>query len=304
MQLAMQGLGVDDKSIFAARQLWVVAPLIVAAPLSYSRQISSLRYTSCVALISILLITVMVFYFALPTKSSVLDPCEDGVDCRGSMRAATDVHSTLKALPLFVFAYTCHQNVISVTNELRDPTPPRFMGVIGSAVGWALAVYIIVAGAGYFTFGDAKNGSRYILQSDILDSYPQHLTIVIIARVLISCVVTMCYMLQAHPSCSCVVTLVCECMRACNRSPPKVMIMRPIITTIFLAASVSIALLTNDLGIMLKLVGATGSTAVSYILPGISYFVLFRGSRKRWLGLVLFLIGMVIAPVSLALIFT
>ena len=41
-----------------------------------------------------------------------------------------------------------------------------------------------------------------------------------------------------------------------------------VITTVFVAATATIACTVDDLGLVLSVVGATGSTIVSYILPG------------------------------------
>ena len=75
------------------------------------------------------------------------------------------------------------------------------------------------------------------------------------------------------------------------------------VTSAFLIASTSIALAVDDLGIVLSVVGATGSTTVSYILPGGTYFLLKRRGAKRWLGFLQVVLGFTIMPISLALIF-
>jgi len=49
------------------------------------------------------------------------------------------------------------------------------------------------------------------------------------------------------------------------------------ITCIFLVLSFSIAMVVSDLGIILGIVGATGSTMVSYILPGKYYVATHQG---------------------------
>ena len=52
------------------------------------------------------------------------------------------------------------------------------------------------------------------------------------------------------------------------------------------------------------MVGATGSTIVSYILPGSCYFLLYREPHTlRWAALALLVAGAVIMPLSLTLIF-
>jgi Transmembrane amino acid transporter protein len=50
---------------------------------------------------------------------------------------------------------------------------------------------------------------------------------------------------------------------------------------VFLVASLLIALSVNDLGVVLSIVGATGSTVVSYILPGVFYYNMFGGKPTR-----------------------
>ena len=53
----------------------------------------------------------------------------------------------------------------------------------------------------------------------------------------------------------------------------------------------------------LQVVGATGSTIVTYVLPGACYLRLFPERPSRWLGLWLLACGCFICPVSLYLIF-
>ena len=55
--------------------------------------------------------------------------------CEGPTAWATDGMATLRALPIFVFAYTCHQNVISTTNEMAQPTRGRIARMTTTAVG-------------------------------------------------------------------------------------------------------------------------------------------------------------------------
>ena len=54
----------------------------------------------------------------------------------------------------------------------------------------------------------------------------------------------------------------------------------------------------TDLGLILGLVGATGSTAVSYVFPGIFYFKLRKNGYKRYLGLLLFIMGLILIPLG------
>lgn len=82
--------------------------------------------------------------------------------------------------------------------------------------------------------------------------------------------------------------------------------------TAFILLSYGIALVVDDLGVILALLGATGSTVINYILPGAVYWRLYenddqeeggRGSWKRWGAGFLFMLGCIIMPVCVAFIF-
>ena len=75
---------------------------------------------------------------------------------------------------------------------------------------------------------------------------------------------------------------------------------------LFLSTSLAIALSVKDLGIMLSLVGATGSTIVSYILPGLCYYKMFSEDGPEWkrrMAFGQFVAGLFIIPICLTFIF-
>ena len=49
--------------------------------------------------------------------------------------------------------------MFSILNEIQDNSPASIMGVIGSSIGSAASVYILVAITGYLTFGDLVDGN-------------------------------------------------------------------------------------------------------------------------------------------------
>ncbi len=63
----------------------------------------------------------------------------------------------------------------------------------------------------------------------------------------------------------------------------------------------------EDLGVILAVVGATGSTLVSYILPGLIYTVMHTGlAHQTWeyrFAFAVLLIGIGLIPVCLTFIF-
>ena len=96
-----------------------------------------------------------------------------------------------------------------------------------------------------------------------------------------------------------------DIMSGPNEPVAGVRIRHVTITTSFLLLSTALALTVHDLGVILSVVGATGSTAVSYILPGGCYYLLFRAQPgpKRALALVQCMVGFALVPLLLALIY-
>jgi len=264
---------------------------------SASERVRSLPAAAQVALTCVMGITVMIVCFALGSAgvlpSDDFDACAEAAEgeCSGDIVLVTSPMQILRALPLFVFSYTCHQNIFSITNELAAPTRSRNASVAAIAVGVALCVYILLGSSGYYTFGSK-------VAKDILVSYPKANSIVATARLAISLVVTCCYPLQAHPSRASFTSIARKFCGDVNED-----VLHYTITTLFLLCTGGIAMVVSDLGLVLSVVGATGSTIVSYILPGASYFLLFPERPSRWVGFLILCLGLIIMPLSLFLIF-
>ncbi|RDA95388.1 hypothetical protein CP533_3524, partial [Ophiocordyceps camponoti-saundersi (nom. inval.)] len=93
---------VADIPYLVDRHFWVTAFMLLIIPLSFLRRLDSLKYTSLVALVSIgYLIVLVIYHFAADSHA---DP--------KNIRVITWAGpvETLSALPVVVFAYTCHQN--------------------------------------------------------------------------------------------------------------------------------------------------------------------------------------------------
>jgi len=218
-------------------------------------------------------------------------------DCHGSRAYLLVSAAALHVMPIFVFGFACQQNSFAIVNELSDPTIARIDSVFIASIGTAVIVYICMASAGYLAFGDT-------VKSNILVSYPNN-NITSTARIFVSFVVAFHYPLQSHPARRSVLSLMEHLSRERANSPIQSGSSNPpppftsvsggagvglqlglagaadrrtqhrryvYSTAVFLALSLLVALSVSDLGLMLSLVGATGSTAISYILPGIFYF--------------------------------
>ncbi|EFE32243.1 uncharacterized protein ARB_00765 [Trichophyton benhamiae CBS 112371] len=214
--------------------------------------------------------------------------------------------SALSVFPVIVFAYTCHQNVrwekkpcfccanfhtnariflqmFSILNEIANDSHYRTTSVIVTSIGSAAATYVLVGVTGYLSFGDTIGGN-------IVGMYAPSLTSTI-ARAAIVILVIFSYPLQIHP-CRASLDAVLKWRPNSNKSPanthspnrnPLIPRTSPpsegmsdmrfaIITTVIIVLSYIVAMTVSSLEAVLAYVGATGSTSISFILPGLFYY--------------------------------
>ncbi|KAK2015860.1 transmembrane amino acid transporter [Colletotrichum eremochloae] len=264
------------------RNFWITAFMLVIIPLSFLRKLDSLKYTSIVALVSIgYLVVLVIYHFAT-------DRLKDMSEIRVIEPESTIAF--LSTLPVVVFAYTCHQNMFAILNEIKDNSPGSIIGVVGSSIGGAASIYIVVAITGYLTFGNKVVGNIVMMYSATAASYIGQLAIVVL--------VTFSVPLQVHP-CRASVDAILKWRpnrksggNARANSPgghpllPSSASVRSdhgssssmgearfaILTSIILISSYGTALSVHSLERVLAYVGSTGSTSISFILPGLFYY--------------------------------
>lgn len=165
--------------------------MLVVIPISFLRTLDALRFTSQIALGTVVyLIIVVVGWFVFKGKSPE----------RGEVVLGRFGKNTLSSFPVQVFAYTCAQNIFPIYNELHNKTQQRMNLVIVSSIGSAAACYEILGVIGYLTFG-SKVGSN------IIAMYPASSLVIAIGRLGIVLLVGLSYPLQLLPCRNCIHTL-------------------------------------------------------------------------------------------------
>lgn len=94
--------GMGSDSIYTSRIFWVSICMWIISPFAFAKRLSSLKYVSALALCFVVYLAFVVVYFYSVAPTSTRPP-----DIR---LAHVDSHFFLY-LPIFVFAFTCHQNV-------------------------------------------------------------------------------------------------------------------------------------------------------------------------------------------------
>lgn len=326
------------------RELWIVIGWCLIAPICFLKNLDSLKFTSAAAFVFVAFMSIMIVLYSLG-EDGILNPCADvdvGATCKGSYDNFDSSLDAGKVFPIFIFAFTCHQNIFAVVNEIQTPAISEVNKVIVGAIGVALILYIIICITGYNTFGDETN-------SDILLNYPRNL-LTSIARVFVSLLVMCCYPLQQHPARRSIMSIISLYYPSKQDNLPETKsdingiedadksiqknednedsipatesvelcgydtgiahrdVNTYIVTIIFLLASLIIALSVKSLGLVLGFVGATGSTMVSYILPGFCFYYIFKDEAKapKWklyLSFAQGVLGLILIPVCLTFLF-
>ncbi|KAL9002069.1 MAG: hypothetical protein Q9188_004983 [Gyalolechia gomerana] len=267
-------------SFLVDRHFWVTGFMLIVIPLSFLRRLDSLKYTSVIALISIgyLVILVVAHFIRGDTMAD-----------RSAIRVVRweSAVATLSSFPVIVFAYTCHQNMFSILNEIGNNSHFRTTGVVGASVGVSGFIYILVAITGYLSFGNAVAGNIVSIYAPAVSSTIGKAAIVIL--------VMFSYPLQVHP-CRASVDAVLKWRPIKRSESPQSSPSRPAslfpssksgtptrgdgmgetrfaaITTAIIVLSYIVAMTVSSLEKVLAYVGSTGSTSISFILPGLFYY--------------------------------
>ena len=276
------------------RHFWITAFMMVVIPLSFLRRLDSLKYTSIIALVSIGYLVILVVYHF--TAKDTLPSGHYETPLR-IFRWAGPV-AALSSFPVIIFAYTCHQNMFSILNEISNNSHFRTTTVVFASIGTAAAIYILVAITGYISFGNEVGGN-------IVAEYAPSVSATI-GRAAIVVLVMFSYPLQVHP-CRASVDAVLKWrpsksfkdkLRSSTSNTPSTVSIHDVsphrdvpllptgkkrktelseirfaaITTAIIILSYIVAMTVSSLEAVLAYVGSTGSTSISFILPGLFYY--------------------------------
>ncbi|KIY99600.1 AAAP family transporter: amino acid [Monoraphidium neglectum] len=248
---------------------------LVLLPLCFPRNLSAMEYVSAASVVAFLYCCVAVSVRGFQAVAARPDPWA------GISLIKLDA-GALYALPLVIFGYNCHANVVSVFVELEHrpsrlipglPASPReyydlgrlapkpstykLIGMLG-----AIIVYMLIIFLGYSSVGI----SGYLayptsVSSNVLNSFPAG----DIARAAIGCVCVGSYPLNHHPARAAWEDLF-DALADVRQLPKWLSVS---LTTLFVASTVGTAMLVTDLGSVLHIVGGTAAAFMVFMLPGL-----------------------------------
>lgn len=261
---------IDPPEWSLSGRMWISLFMIILLPLAFLRRLDSLRHTSYVALFSVAyLIIIVVRCYFWPLKN---------MPERGGVHLINFTPQFVSTFPVQVFAFTCSQNLFPIYNEVKGNTQRRLNMVIGTAIGSAVITYEVIAVLGYLTFGSNVG-------ANIIAMYPSTSLFIAVGQLAIVILVLFSYPLQVHPCRNCLDKVfhagniaqdqedIEDLDHASHGMSP---LKHTVLTLAIVAGTFTIAYFVDNLQMVLSFVGSTGSTTISFILPGLFYWKLFR----------------------------
>nr|ODN94981.1 solute carrier family 38 (sodium-coupled neutral amino acid transporter), member 11 [Cryptococcus depauperatus CBS 7855] len=268
--------------LFSRQAIIVMCTLFISFPLSLHRDIVKLSRSSSFALISMTIIVISVLF-----RSVAVDP-----SLRGSPMDSLIVIKprVFQAIGVISFAYACHHNSNYIYKSINVPTLDRFYFVTHISTSISLIACLLVAVSGYVVFTDKTEGN-------ILNNFSSDDWIINIAR--------FCFGANMSTTIPLEVFVCREVVEEYfYKSQPFSQRRHFLITSAVVFSTMSIALTTCDLGVVLELAGGLSASALAFILPASAYFVLLSGpwsSSRRLSALCVALFGVIVLVLSCGL---
>ncbi|XP_016781664.2 solute carrier family 38 member 6 isoform X2 [Pan troglodytes] len=198
------------------------------------------------------------------------------------------------ALPTMAFSFLCHTSILPIYCELQSPSKKRMQNVTNTAIALSFLIYFISALFGYLTFYDK-------VESELLKGYSKYLShdvVVMTVKLCILFAVLLTVPLIHFPARKAVTMMFFS-------NFPFSWIRHFLITLALNIIIVLLAIYVPDIRNVFGVVGASTSTCLIFIFPGLFYLKLSREdflSWKKFGAFVLLIFGILVGNFSLALI--
>ncbi|KAG2132787.1 vacuolar amino acid transporter 5 [Suillus clintonianus] len=254
---------------------WITIIMFILVPLASFRRLDSLRHASYIVLFSVVYLVAIVItcYFS---------PLE-GTAPAGEIHLIHFTPNFISTFPVQVFAFTCAQNLFPIFNELKANSQQRMNIVVGTSIGSAILVYEVIALFGYLTFGSNVG-------ANIIAMYPSTSIFIAIGQLAIVLLITFSYPLQVQPCRNCLDKIFHvgaptkvpgsdnddEVVDEDHAVADMSLFKHTLLTAAITGFGFVVAYFVDNLQMVLSFVGTTGSTTISFILPGVLFWKISR----------------------------
>ncbi|KAJ7096308.1 amino acid transporter [Mycena epipterygia] len=233
--------------------------ICVSYPLSLYRDIHKLSRASGLALVGMVIIV----------ASVLIESPNTSPELKGnpSKRFSVIEPGIFQAIGVISFAFVCHHNSLLIYGSLRTPTLDRFAVVTHISTLLSLVACCTLAISAYVVFTDKTQGN-------ILNNFSPNDTLINVAR--------FCFGLNMFTTLPLELFVCREVVEQYFFSHETFNMQRHVFfTSSILFASMLVALITCDLGVMLEITGGVSATTLAFIFPACCYLKL-TDSKAPW----------------------
>lgn len=292
---ANNSFGIEPKLLRAI--VLITSVVFFIAPASFPHKLRSMKYTNWLSVVCILYVAVIVFirliYSIIKSYSSNSDASDVVLPAfySGNIDYITtfSLIRCLETFPILIFAFTCQQNIFTVSNELQDRTICRLKKIIVISIGTGIIVYSVIGISGYLLFG------RSINKANVLELFKSNSIDIFIGKFFIAVSLVFSYPIQCHPCRRSLSILLYSGVTEMEPKAEKRAL--NLITIIILTITTLCAIYFTNLGLAYELVGTVCSNTTAFIIPSLLYMKVFshRGLTIEYiLACFLFIMGILV----------
>ncbi|EEQ99805.1 10 transmembrane domain, possible aa transporter, putative [Perkinsus marinus ATCC 50983] len=263
------------------RSLIIVAATILMAPTCMAKELKSTTLVNVLALVTITYCVIL---------GCVYSDADGGDDTVG-IPPQSSFTNILAKLPVFIFAFTCHENMFPCATDMKGRTQKKLDFVAVSAELTGFMIFLPAVICPYLTFGSQVQ-PNYLQNIDYKNNIP-----VQVGYIALSIGVLCSYALQVVPIVRSAMVLVTRGKTI--SSPRKANAIFYIVAAVCQLVPMALAIAVHSLGVTFSFVGIVGSNTIAYIMPSFLYCMMVRktGSKKN----ITFYLAVVLCVVSICL---
>ncbi|XP_075048755.1 solute carrier family 38 member 6 [Mixophyes fleayi] len=281
------------------RLLLIITSVCIVFPLAMLPKIGFLGYTSSLSFFFMVYFAIVVvikkWYIPCPlplNHTLTYMEMSNSSECKAKLFEFSK--ESAFALPTMAFSFLCHTSVLPIYCELKSPSKSRMQNVANIGISLSFLIYFISALFGYLTFYDK-------VDSELLQGYSRYLPndgLIMTVRLFILLAVLLTVPLIHFPARKAFIMMFFS-------SYPFSYIQHILVTLILNIIIVVLAIYVPDIRNVFGVVGATTSTCLLFVFPGMFYLKLsFEDffSRQKLGACGLLVLGICIGACSLTLI--
>ncbi|XP_041121507.1 probable sodium-coupled neutral amino acid transporter 6 [Polyodon spathula] len=283
----------DGRTILIITAVCIVLPLALLPKIGFLGYTSGMSFLFMVYFVIVIIIKKWSVPCPLPQNVTVsYSQFSNSSECVPKLFAISS--KSAYAIPTMAFSFLCHTSVLPIYCELRRPSKSRMQKVANTGIAFSFLIYLVSAIFGYLTFFDE-------VDSELLQGYSQYLlhdVVIMTVRISILLAVLLTVPLIHFPARKAFIML-------CFPGRPFSWLIHVAVTAGLVTTIVLLAIYVPDIRNVFGIVGATTSTCLLFVFPGLFYLKIsserFR-SLQKLSALALLVFGVCVGVLSLSLI--